>query len=121
MHTVAQADAHQHPTPPTYLKVAATLFVLTFLEVGAYEVARRAGANPAGLIAAVALLVVPIILVLSAAKFALVAAFYMHLKSDGTLLSGLFIFALVIAAVVVVALLILFGYLYLLHPTAMPK
>ena len=44
--------------------------------------------------------------------------FYMHLKQDSRIFSGLFIFPLIIAAVVILALLGLFTYLRLLHPTA---
>ena len=40
---------------------------------------------------------VPVLIVLGAAKFALVAMFYMHLKYDGWLLTGVFVFPLMIA------------------------
>ncbi|TFG46769.1 MAG: hypothetical protein E4H41_01090 [Gemmatimonadales bacterium] len=58
----------------------------------------------------------PILIILSAAKFALVAMFYMHLKQDSKIFSGLFVFPLIIAAIVIVALLLLFAYLRSLHP-----
>ena len=51
---------------------------------------------------------IPVLIVLSAIKFALVALFYMHLKWDGPLLSGIFGFSLVLATFVIVALLALF-------------
>ena len=60
--------------------------------------------------------VIEILLLLSAVKFALVAMFYMHLKQDSKIFSGLFVFPILIAAFVIIALLTLFSYLYLLHP-----
>jgi hypothetical protein len=54
---------------------------------------------------------VPLLLILSAAKFALVAMFYMHLRYDGTVVSSIFIFPLAIATFLLVALVLLFGYL----------
>ena len=59
-----------------------------------------------------------ILIILSAAKFALVAMFYMHLKQDSRIFSGLFVFPLIIAAVMIGALLLLFAYLRMLHPAA---
>ncbi len=113
----ADAMAHHpeekdHPGPGTYIKIALVLFVLTALEVAAYEVA-RAG-KPAGLATVVEPLVVEILLVLSAAKFALVAMFYMHLKQDHKLFSGVFVFPMLIAVFVVLALVVLFGVMQLL-------
>ena len=53
---------------------------------------------------------IPVLIVLSAIKFALVALFYMHLKWDGPLLKGIFSFSLFLATVVIVALMILAAY-----------
>ena len=111
----AHADAHAHPDVGTYLKVGITLFILTALEVGAYEIVHRG--QPAGIAPILAPVIVEVILMLSAAKFALVAMFYMHLKSDGKLLSSVFVFSLMIAAVVIMALIVLFAHLHHLHPT----
>ena len=47
---------------------------------------------------------------LSAVKFALVAMFYMHLKQDNRLFSGVFVFPLIIATVIIVALIVLEAY-----------
>ena len=93
-----------HPTPGLYLKVAAVLFVLTALEVLAYEVGHRPNAPLHGIVEP---LVVPILLVLSAIKFALVAMFYMHLKQDSKLFANLFVWPLLVAAVIIVALIAL--------------
>jgi len=51
---------------------------------------------------------VPVLLVLSAAKFTLVVMFYMHLKADSRLLTFLFGAPLLLAVGVIVALLFLF-------------
>jgi cytochrome c oxidase subunit 4 len=102
-------DTHEqaHPTPGTYAKVGLILFVLTALEVALYEVTYGGAAGTMGDLSS---LFVPILLALSAAKFALVAAFYMHLRQDPRLLSGVFVFPLIIAAVVIVSLAILMAY-----------
>src|SRR5439155_10338079 len=57
----------EHPTVGTYVKVALVLTVVTALEVGVIYVRRLAP------------IVVPLLLAMSAAKFALVALFFMHL------------------------------------------
>jgi heme/copper-type cytochrome/quinol oxidase subunit 4 len=97
-----------HPTPGLYLKIALVLFVLTALEVLAFE-AGRGGLGP-GLRPIFEPITVLLLIVLSAAKFALVALFYMHLKQDPRLLANLFIFPLVIAASIIGGLIILFQY-----------
>ena len=101
-------DQHAHPTPGLYGKVALVLFILTALEVLAFEAA-GGGLGP-GLQPIVGPVVVLLLIVLSAAKFALVAMFYMHLKQDSRLLSNLFIFPLVIAASLIAGLIVLFQY-----------
>jgi cytochrome c oxidase subunit 4 len=51
----------------------------------------------------------PILLTLSALKFALVAMFYMHLKFDNRLFSWVFVGPLCFAAAIILALLALFS------------
>lgn len=80
------------------------LFVLTALEVLAYEVGHR---PTWPLHAVVEPLVVPILLILSAAKFALVAMFYMHLKQDSKLFTNLFVWPIILAAAVIMGLIVL--------------
>ena len=46
----------------------------------------------------------------AAAKFALVAMYYMHLKQDSRLFTGVFVFPLIIAVVIIVALILLEAY-----------
>jgi cytochrome c oxidase subunit IV len=101
-------DQHAHPTPGLYFKVAAVLFILTAMEVLAFEAGR--GGLGASLRPIFEPIVVMILIVLSAAKFALVALFYMHLKQDPRLLANIFVFPLMIAAVVIAALIVLFSY-----------
>ncbi|MDQ2669659.1 MAG: cytochrome C oxidase subunit IV family protein [Gemmatimonadota bacterium] len=107
-HAHAADAAHDHPSTGLYFKIGLVLFVLTALEVGAYEVAHAD--NATSLTSAVAAVLIPVLLVLSAAKFALVAMFYMHLKTDRHILTGVFVFSLIIAAVVIVALIVLMAY-----------
>src|SRR2546425_10561695 len=87
------AGERAHPTAGVYLRVAAALVVLTVLEVGVFYVP------------AFHAVLVPVLLVLSAAKFTLVVMFYMHLKDDNKFFTFLFGGPLVIAIGVMVALL----------------
>jgi cytochrome c oxidase subunit 4 len=104
----AQAGEHSHPSPALYFKVGLVLFVLTALEVLVFEAGH--GALGAGLRPIIEPIVVELLLVLSAAKFALVAMFYMHLKQDSKLLTNLFVFPLLLAATVIGALIVLHEY-----------
>lgn len=99
---------HAHPTAGLYAKVGLVLFVLTALEVGLYEITYGGHAGPSA--RAIMPFFVPLLLLLSAAKFALVAMFYMHLKQDSKLFSGVFVFPLIIACVIIVGLMILMAY-----------
>jgi cytochrome c oxidase subunit IV len=99
---------HAHPTAALYFKVGLVLFVLTALEVGLYEITY--GEHVGSAASAIQPFFVPLLLLMSAAKFALVAMFYMHLKQDSPLFSGVFIFPLIVAAVIIVGLMILMAY-----------
>jgi cytochrome c oxidase subunit 4 len=90
-------DEHAHPTAATYLRVFAILFVITVVEVGVFYVPTF---KP---------VLVPILLVLSGAKFALVVMFYMHLKQDNKFFTFLFGGPLLLAVAVMIGLLLLFG------------
>jgi cytochrome c oxidase subunit 4 len=94
-------NQHAHPTNRFYLVIGAVLIGLTVLEVLGY-MGETSGSLPRG--AAVA-----IILVLSAAKFLLVVALYMHLKFDHKLFTGLFVFPALLATLVIGGLIFLFG------------
>jgi cytochrome c oxidase subunit IV len=99
---------HSHPSAGVYAKVGLILFVLTALEVGLYEITY--GDHAGSFSTSIMPFFVPMLLLLSAAKFALVAMFYMHLKQDSKLFTGVFVFPLTIAAVIIVGLMILMGY-----------
>lgn len=101
-------ETHEHPKPATYFKVAVVLFVLTALEVLLFEAGR--GGLGASLRPIFEPIVVLVLVELSAAKFALVALFYMHLKQDPKLLSNLFVFPLILAATVIGMLIVLMSY-----------
>jgi cytochrome c oxidase subunit IV len=101
-HTVDDArGAHSHPTWATYKWVALILLVITIVEVWAYYI-------PA-LVASRAF--VPMLLILSAMKFAIVVLFYMHLKYDHKIFRALFTGPLIIAMITIISLLFLFGQL----------
>ena len=97
-HTIERQQPRQgaHPTPWTYFKVAFTLAALTGLEVGVFY------------LDALEPMFLPIFLILSVAKFALVVLFYMHLKFDSRLFSTLFVGGLLLAIAVGVTLMALF-------------
>ena len=99
---------HAHPRPGLYLRIALILFVLTALEVLVFEAGR--GGLGAGLRPIFEPITVVLLIVLSAAKFALVAMFYMHLKQDPRLLANLFVFPLLLAATLIAMLIILLQY-----------
>ena len=86
-----------HPTPLTYVRVAAILGAITALEVGIFYVDMAAA------------LIVGIFFVLSATKFALVVLFFMHLKFDARLFSTLFVGGIILAMSVIVSVLAMFG------------
>ena len=106
--TPAESHEHAHPSTGTYAKIGIVLFVLTALEVGLYEYSYGEHAGMSG--AALQPFFVPLLLLLSAAKFALVAMFYMHLKQDPRLLSNLFVFPIVLAATLIAMLIVLLSY-----------
>ena len=111
-HQVAEEHAGEvhtgHPTPFTYFKVAITLSVLTALEFGLFYLEWLGHS------------ILLIMGLLSAAKFLLVAMFYMHLRYDKVaigifgrdipIFSLLFVAGLVVAAGVVFALMGLFAF-----------
>lgn len=100
--------AHAHPDAKTYFQIAVILGLITAAEVAVIYIEPF---RP---------VLIPALLTMSAVKFALVALFYMHLKSDGPLLTGVFGFSLLLATAIILALVILFGYLYAVHPTVNP-
>jgi cytochrome c oxidase subunit IV len=107
-HVTTSAHEHAHPSASLYFKVGLVLFVLTALEVGLYEITY--GEHAGSLAPTIKPFFIPLLLLLSAAKFALVAMFYMHLKQDSKLFTGIFVFPLIIAVVIIVGLMLLMAY-----------
>jgi cytochrome c oxidase subunit IV len=98
-------DAHPVHGTRTYWIIGAYLFVLTALEITVYYIEDYLGWG----------LAASIILALSAAKFILVVMFYMHLKYDSRMFTGVFIFPMALATLVIGSLVILY---HILHPMA---
>ena len=100
-HAHGHAAEHVHPSAWTYIKVGIILTLITVVEVWAYYVPSFVASRA----------FVPSLLIMSAAKFIIVVAFYMHLKYDHKLFRALFTGPLFVAATTLVALLFLFGHL----------
>ncbi len=94
----SHADAHGeggHASVGFYWMIGIILAVLTGLEVGAYYMELGA-------------IEVPVLLGLSIVKFVLVVMFFMHLKFDAKLFTGLFVAGLFLAVFMVSALMMLY-------------
>jgi cytochrome c oxidase subunit 4 len=102
-HGEEHALEHAHPGAKTYVIVGAILAVITMAEVYAYTQASLKG------------ILVPLLLALSASKFAMVVGFYMHLRYDHPLFLGVFGFGLMVAGSIITALMFLFGQYVLPH------
>lgn len=99
-----QHNQHAHPTNRFYLAIGAALLALTGLEVLGYmgETSGTLGKGSSTFI----------ILALSAFKFVLVVALYMHLKFDHKLFTGIFVFPALLATLVICGMIFLFGPLH---------
>jgi cytochrome c oxidase subunit 4 len=85
---VHHAPEHTHPSVVKYVGIAILLAIITALEVALYYIHMPE-----------ALLVV-MLLILATLKFALVAAFFMHLKFDSPVLRRVFVLGIILAGVV---------------------
>jgi hypothetical protein len=94
----AMGEVHDHPSWKQYKWVALILTLITVVEVWVYYTPFRQSSMFA-----------PVLLTMSAVKFATVVAFYMHLKYDHKLFRALFIGPLIIAMSILTALLFLFS------------
>jgi cytochrome c oxidase subunit 4 len=94
----AHAEAG-HASVGFYWMIGGVLGVITALEVAVFY------------IPAMAPVLVPVLLALSAAKFALVVMFFMHLRFDSTILTGLFGAGLLLATLLIIGLVIIYHYL----------
>lgn len=90
------AGEHPHPGWQTYLLVAVVLAIMTAAEVAVFY------------IEVLQPVLVPILLALSAGKFALVVMFYMHLKFDSRIFTGVFGAPLLLAMLFVIIGVIIF-------------
>jgi cytochrome c oxidase subunit 4 len=81
----------EHPTWSTYWKVAVVLTLITGLEVWIYYIPSFVASRA----------FIPVLLVLSAVKFATVVLFYMHLRYDHKLFKALFTGPLIIAGITI--------------------
>ena len=100
----AEHERHAHPSDAQYILIALILAVITAAEVATYYI----DFFQKNFIATVAALI-PMMVV----KFAMVAAFFMHLKFDNKLFRRIFITGLVLA--VTVYLIVLFTFHVFAH------
>jgi len=98
-HAHAHGEAGHGPKTGLYLITAVILTIITAVEVWIFFI--PAIKDSAAFI--------PILLVLSAVKFAAVVMLYMHLKYDNKLFTQLFTGPLIIAGCTMLALMFLFG------------
>jgi len=93
----AAAHERAHPGPLEYIKIGVALAIITAVEVAVYY------------IGALKDVLVPILVVLSALKFSLVALWFMHLRFDNRLFSTFFVAGLMLAAAIFVVALATLG------------
>jgi cytochrome c oxidase subunit 4 len=97
--TSAEHGAHEtHASVAFYWMIAVVLGVITAMEVAIFYIP---AIRPA---------MVPLLLLLSAAKFMLVVMFFMHLKFDSWWFSGLFMAGMTLAIFLVMSLVLLYYY-----------
>ncbi|HSU16759.1 cytochrome C oxidase subunit IV family protein [Longimicrobium sp.] len=93
-------DQHSHPGLGFYMVIGGILIGFTVLEILGY-IGETKHMYSSGTAAA-------IILVLSAVKFFSVVAYYMHLKFDNKLFTGIFVFPAVLGTLVIGGMILLF-------------
>ena len=96
MTSPAQHTERAHPTSAKYVAIALILAVITIVEVAIVYMDFLGG------------VLGPVLVILSAAKFALVVMFFMHLRFDNRLFSTMFVTGLLLATGVLITLLALF-------------
>jgi len=94
---MAHETGEPHVSNRFYVVIALILAVLTAMEVMVFYVE------------ALSPVLVPLLLVMMGAKFALVVMFFMHLKFDSPVLTGVFAWGLFIAVSIILALMAIFG------------
>ena len=88
----------EHASVKTYVMIGVVLTLITAIEVAIFYIP---GMTESAWLA-------PLLIGMSAAKFAIVVMFYMHLKFDHRLFSIAFFAPMVLAVTVVISLIILF-------------
>jgi len=92
-------EEHDHPSDKKYVIIALWLALITAAEVVTFYVEDELGSA-----------LVPILLVMMVVKFAVVAAYFMHLKFDSNLLTRVFVAGIVLAVAVYIAAMTTFHY-----------
>lgn len=92
-------EVKPHPTPFQYVLIAVVLVVVTALEVGASYLENDVNSN----------LLIAVLLAFAVIKFFLVAAWYMHLRTDIPFFSRVFSVGLVAAGVLYLIVLLTFS------------
>lgn len=100
MSTQTQVHEEAHASVGTYIKIAVILTVITVLEVATYYVHIERH------------ILIPALVIMSAAKFFIVVGWYMHLKYDARIFRRFFLTGLSLAAVILTVIVLLFAY----HP-----
>ena len=100
--TSSHQEGH-HPTFKQYVLVAIILFAITIVEFVLIW-------PRAGIVESLGYSKLPLLAILSAIKFAIVIAFYMHLKFDHNIFSRMLILGIILATGTFLALLVLFNY-----------
>jgi len=91
-------ETSNHPTPKIYISTALILSLLTAIEIGIFY------------ITSLGYWMIPILSILSIAKFALVVMVYMHLKYETKIFTIMFLTGLILATAIVFALMTLFRF-----------
>lgn len=94
---MSEHSGEPHVSNRFYVVIAIILAVLTAMEVMVFYVE------------ALSPVLLPILMVLMAVKFSLVAMFFMHLRFDSRILTGIFGWCLFLAASIILALMAVFG------------
>jgi cytochrome c oxidase subunit 4 len=94
--TTHHAAGQPHASWKLYVFIGLILGIITAVEVAIFYIEILAS------------VLVPILLVLSAAKFVIVVLFYMHLRFDHPVFGRVFWFPLTLAILVVIGMIILF-------------
>jgi cytochrome c oxidase subunit 4 len=94
-HVPNEVEEHSHPGWQVYARIAVILTIITAIEVATYYID-------------IGSLIVWVLLVLSAVKFAIVVGYYMHLKFDNRFFTYVFVFGFLVGLSIVVSFLALF-------------